>query len=704
MKNKNLLWVCFYIVLIIIIFRNLINFIPLSGGDYITFSPENIAALKTNAFAVWDSSLNLGASTISVLHYAPYNYLIGWIGMLLGSRTGIWERIVWWFPFFIISFFSISFLFKKFFPKNSLSVLAPLIFVFNTYILMILGGGQIAGIGLAYALSPLVLYLFINNINTTPVKNYPVRFTCSVLPALILAVQIMFDLRIAYITMVAVLLYIVLRIRYSFLRENVFRVLRLIVYSLFIPLFITFLLLAYWIFPALIIHQNPLMQLGQNYTSESAVKFFSFANFENALGLLHPNWPDNIFGKVGFMKPEFLALPLLAFMSLLFTKSPEDESKEIVQTKKFFVLFFSLLGLLGIFLAKGANPPFGEIYLWLFNRIPGFIMFRDPTKWYLLVTLSYSVLIPYSLFKIQGFIDVKIESKDKELTDKQAKKQSKIQNYSRTIVIACFIFFFLFLIRPALFGQLKGVFSSKPVPQEYKNLALFLGSQKTFSRTLWLPTYQRFGYISSLHPAVYSQDLFGVSDSKKIISLLKQEKTLQFLQNTGVKYIIVPFDNTGDIFSKDGKYDNTLYLQTVQQVAKIQYLKKLNGFGKIAVFEVSNPKDHFWLSSINSQKRQLPYKIISPSAYEIQLSNINKGDILIFSDAYNPLWTAKTGNDLINSALYDKLFNSFSFQRSGSYKIYVTFEPQKWIYIGLTVSLITLLICATLLITRKSNS
>ena len=172
-----------------------------------------------------------------------------------------------------------------------------------------------------------------------------------------------------------------------------------------IPLFGLIALHAFWILPAILTHQNPLEQLGSAYSTTGAVKFFSFAALENALSLLHPNWPENLFGKTYFMKPEFLGLPILAYISLLFisTKEKTKEQKKTVQ----YVLYFALLALIAAFLAKGANDPFGEIYLWMFTNIPGFGVFRDSTKWYVLIAISYSLLIPFSLKHLQDIFKKK---------------------------------------------------------------------------------------------------------------------------------------------------------------------------------------------------------------------------------------------------------------------------------------------------------
>jgi len=57
----------------------------------------------------------------------------------------------------------------------------------------------------------------------------------------------------------------------------------------------------------------------------------------------------------------------------------------------------------------------------------------------------------------------------------------------------------------------------------------------------------------------------------------------------------VPYDSEGEIFLSDRKYDNKVYLKVVSEVDKISWLKTNFRFGKIAVFTVPNPKDHFGL-------------------------------------------------------------------------------------------------------------
>src|SRR5258708_367085 len=130
MKNRILITIIFYCLFFFLIFKNIFSLSAIAGGDYITLWPEHLTQLKNTAFSIWDPTGNLGSSTAIVLHEAPYNYLIGSVGSLIGNNVILAERLFWWLPFFIISAFAITFLFKKVFVTNAWYVIAPIIFVF----------------------------------------------------------------------------------------------------------------------------------------------------------------------------------------------------------------------------------------------------------------------------------------------------------------------------------------------------------------------------------------------------------------------------------------------------------------------------------------------------------------------------------------------------------------------------------------------
>jgi len=524
------------------------------------------------------------------------------------------------------------------------------------------------------------------------VDNFKINsFKLAILTGLVFSLQVMLELRIAYVILLPGFMYWVLR----FLAKRDFRVfLKAFVFAFIIPGILSLGIHAFWLFPTIIFRQNALGQLGDAYTTVNAVKFFSFATFENSLSLLHPNWPENIFGKTYFMKPEFFIIPILAFGSLFFINKENSEIKK-------YLIFFLLIGILGAFLAKGANEPFGGIYVWLFQNIPGFVMFRDPTKWYTLVAISYSILIPFTVWKIYEWL--KSQTKFQISSVRQAQDKFKINSKNKilnlqNLFLILVTLYLMFLIRPALFGQLTGTFKSKTIPREYIRLESLFSSQKRFFRTFWLPSIQRFGLSSTAHPAISSEGFYGKYDKQQVLNELKKEKTEKVLAESAVKYIIVPYDSQGEIFLKDRKYDEKLYLNVLQDVRSVKYLREIDGFGKISVFEVPNPKDHFWSPSENLK---INYKLINPTKYELTIKNAKKGDIIIFSESFDKYWTAYNSNFRIQSSEFNNRFNSFILPKSGNYVLEVYYTPQDWVNRGLVISIVSLVGIIAILIGFK---
>jgi len=450
-------------VLIIIVFHAW--FLPgtLSTFDFPYFSKLMMKDASIVPYAWgWHVGLDGFADFLS-----PYSWVFPLIytpqvifGNLLGMDWSLITRLVFLYPFLILAIISPVLLMRYVFPRSKFCLLAVIIFLFNTYGLL-LASGEVF-LAMAYALAPIIFVLFLQMLKIYDTKSLK-KYIFPVIAGLVLSLQIMNDPRITYVTMTMVALYI-LAYFISHIKDlnkhSARNYIYPVVFLLLIPGITVVLLNAFWIIPSILHGGNPVEALGYSHSSVSAVNYFSFAKFEDTISLLHPNWPENIFGKVDFMKPEFLLLPVLAFVSLLFI----DKLKE--KKDRLYVLFFAFLGLLGAFLSKGTNDPWGVIYLWLFKYMPGFIMFRDPTKWYPLVAISYTVLIPFTIWKTYEL-----------LSQKKFKK----------LFVGIAVVYMLFLIRPAIFGQLNGLLKSTSVP---KTIRFLKGSWRS-SRVI----QGRFGFL-----------------------------------------------------------------------------------------------------------------------------------------------------------------------------------------------------------------
>lgn len=257
-----------------------------------------------------------------------------------------------------------------------------------------------------------------------------------------------------------------------------------------------------------------------------------------------------------------------------------------------------------------------------------------------------------------------------------------MKKYIPQIFVLFIVAYLLFLIRPAILGQLGGTFQPHQIPQEYVQLGQFLNKQQQFSRTLWVPVPQRFGFYSYQHPAVSAEDYFRVASVSGVLNMLQMPSAEKSLQDAGIRYVIVPYDSEGEIFLKDRKYNESLYQSAVQHVQNISWLKPLPKMGKIAIFEVPHPKDHFFLVGTG----KVSYAFVNPTEYKVNVGGVTKGERLVFSETYDKFWEAKVSGNTIGSQVYEQRLNSFVLPRNGSYSMSVFYQPQQWVNIGIYIS------------------
>lgn len=645
------------ILLFITVFRGWFSTGILSGGDWPYLYPSAITQISP--FSSWDIifSNGLGQNSMPKIWFDSYALTIVKTANILSWP--VFERFIWFFPYVFLSFGGAYALSKKFKFNMYYGLITGTIYSLNTYILLIVSGGQV-GIFMAYAFFPLALYTFYNLLDYFSVKR-------SIIFSVALSFLVMLDLRVGYMFLAAVFLIGIFNI--LCFPKHIFSKLCLM---FLLPSIITLLLHFYWIMPILLMGRNPASQLGDIYSSSSSLSFFSFAKMENTIGLLHPNWPENLFGKVAFLKPEFLLIPIIAFSSLLFVGKEQKE-------KRLPILAMLLLSIIGIFLSKGVNEPFGMLYETFFNRIPGFVMFRDPTKWYIFIAVSFSILIPYTLEKMSG----------------------AFKKYSYALCIL-FLFFWAMLIRDSFTGVLRGTLYSNEVPVNYKSLAGEIESESTFSRTLWIPVAPTFAYVSNNHPAVSALELFRSTSTKSLIQKLNSQESEDVLRNLSIKYVVIPEDTDKKIFVTDRKYDEKVYEKVVKDAKKIKYLSNQRKKGKLIISEVKNPKEHFWTNSDDIVVTHI-YK--SPTSYEVRVKNAKKGEKLIFTESYDKFWEAKILENLQASKKHHVSnmlsVNSFEFPKNGSYTIDVYYKPQIWLQYGLLVSSTTIIVLVLVIFRLK---
>ncbi len=553
-------------IFLILCYRTILGFSLFSGGDYFfpyITNPEN----QVSAWSVWSPMAGggMGSNALQSVNFDIYSQWIPSVFLSLGIPAVIVQKFFFVIPIFVLSSIGIQKLSKRFSVSFWISYL---VYMTNTYILMIIHGGQF-GIALAYAAVPLAFSLFFDS--DTPIK--------AIMYSWILGLLILFDIRISVI----------------FFLLCIFWQRKYMLYGYVIPWSLALLYHSYLWYPVVFGGVRPVAEAGSSLTGALAPAFYSFADFVHSFSLLHPNWPENIFGKTYFMKPEFLVIPFVAFAAL--------RKNRIIHIRH-----LALIALLGGFLSKGVNEPFGFVYQWMFENIPGFSLFRDPTKFYVLGALSYSILIAAMVKK----------------------------------KILVFLIVWFFLMRSAVFQPL-GPLHIREVPQEYRQLSEMISADSRFYRTLWVGNTDVFTPKTLAHPAVPLSDLSGLYDLDQSIVWLSERYRDTEIRELGVGYVIVPLDIQGKIFVTDRKFDVNVRSAVLEDLDDIPWLVRLPEYKDLAVFRVSGNRP-----LIHSDKKELDYTVQHPYQIFADTGHLKAGDRIVFNQAFDPRWELWQGDEKVS--------------------------------------------------------
>ncbi len=451
---------------------------------------------------------------------------------------------------FIIGFFSLSKLLQFFYIKGIGKYLGILFYLTNSYFLLLFDGGQIS-LTLVYAISPLVLYFFLK-IMEDHLFKYKLYLALSFLLVSIL------DIRFIYVLAIIIFLSFIFNLYF----EESSKRLRL-TKEVFISAIVTSLVLIffhiYWLLP-LILLKFP--QLPQTYERVAQVDFLSFSSVGHSMLLQQPHWYKNIFGQISSLRAEFIFIPILVFLAPLLRKRDK------------VVGFWLIIACVGIFLGKGSNEPFGQIYPWLFTHIPGFSLFRDPTKFFILICLAYSILLAITIQEIK---------------------------FKKNIFLTFSLIYLLWLMRPVYLGQMTGLLSFPVYWHEYSKLAEYLRDDKDYSRVFWIPTKAPLGYASNIHPQVEASRFAqkrpfaaGISGSYETFNYIRDPKYMgEIFDVAGIGYVAYPLlDPRRDNMHPDNIRYYYLFLD---QLSKLPWLSKVDN-SAIPLLKTAHHQDKFFVA------------------------------------------------------------------------------------------------------------
>lgn len=247
-------------------------------------------------------------------------------------------------------------------------------------------------------------------------------------------------------------------------------------------------------------------------------------------------------------------------------------------------LFLSIVAVFSIFMAKGSSQPFGDVYIWLYLHVPGFVMFNRSYFFMSFVSLSYAFLIAFAcnivmtMFKPQE-IQLDLTKLLTISTHTTVARSARIRSRAKSIISHGTIFSIVLILIlaqswPFLTGNFEGRMKTLRFPYEYslasdwlehnaEGYSVLLAPPYDAGSWTWFPSWQNnqpelsyppvtnpfFQYPStSMHtmgwgyPTPNSLSFYAINE----LYLNKTELMGKVLGLLGIKYIVVQSDE-GDV-------------------------------------------------------------------------------------------------------------------------------------------------------------
>lgn len=550
---KKQAWPIFLTLITFVVFLKWFSFSIFSYGDW-PFKFAN-TFLEYLQFPYWETLYGFGDINLLVWR-TPLHFLYGLFSWL-GLNFNVTEKIlIFWPTLFLVSVVA-YFLLKTITKSKPGAFLGSLLLSFNTYTIASYSEGHILIItAFGYSLASFYFYLKAGRGNDT--RYY-------IIAALLLFVTGYHDIRILYLMFPVIISF---RVYKLISKETKFDIKNLL--SAFVlPAIVVFLLNVFWLLPSV-----ETSTLTSNAILSREIFGNDFFNLLQAITIFHPFWTGE--GTEWFVRQNipiyFFFLPLIVFSSILVCRSKR-------------AIFWLILSILGILLAKQSGEPFPELYSWLYHKIPGFNAFREASKFYLYIIFGYSVLLA-ELCSV-------IWSRKRALFGKVKLKH---------IFVLLVTILILFNTKPIITSEFGALFAEREMPNDYAFLNTLVNNNENFYRTLSIPRNPTWLSFDPTHPRLSGSELLSsswenfVSDSRieeEVVSPLSQNFSKELINMSSVKYVLVPSYEEKieeSFFAFYGGEENPNIRQWyIDQLDKLPYLEKIDiGTEELVVYENKN--------------------------------------------------------------------------------------------------------------------
>lgn len=504
-------------------------------------------------WGTWSSFTEFGSSNIQ-LSFLFFKSIWG-VTELLGGSYDTAVKITFLIPIMFLGVLS-PYFYGLYITKDRFIAFVGAMFYASTTFFIIRQTAHLP-ITFVYALAPLILLTFDKALVENSKKYWGVFLSIFILAGL-------YEIRILYIMCFVLFLQSIIVHRALFIK-NIIKILTVSIIFILINLF--------WLMPIIYGHMSGDVSAVANRGLFGSHLF----NLPQALTLFESSWTGGYPNMDFEPQPipiQFWIIPSLVALSVLISRKKNQNFK--------YVLFFSIISLLGIFLTKQAGIPGKSAYEWLYHNFPGFNLYREASKFFLLTSIGYLGLLIALLANTA---------------------RHKALHYSTATII---IILSLLNMKPMFTGEIKTLFVSRTIHKDYEILSKFIDSQPESFKTMWVPTYSRWITFSSIHPKIgivnmlekYSLTLFtdlndSISDRRRdlqIAELTSNDIFPLLLRAGSIKYIGIPIQdikNDDNFYRFFGEKENSNIREWyIEKLNEIPYLIKIpKKFDQLVVYQ-----------------------------------------------------------------------------------------------------------------------
>lgn len=378
--------------------------------------------------------------------------------------------------------------------------------------------------------------------------------------------------------------------------------------------------------------------------------------------------------------------------------------------------------LLSVYLFTVNISPWGtDLFVWLNNNIPGFVLFRNMyDKFAFSLAFTFAMLLAISMhILVENFI------------------KNKTSAYMFVIIIILVIF----NTKPLILGEYKrapiwttqNTFDSiRAFNDDFIDLINYIGKSEDLGKYLILPLssgnafpiqdkYQPNHFYNGVSPLLVlsgKNDFSGLLSfgemGNNVLSSLKEKDYNQIgkiLQKFNIKYIIVNHTISDELKTSFVYSDKLFYLQGEDMLNQLVG-QKIKDFGqRYSLYEINrhfnNQKIYLTANTeviAPDNNDNLTYKKVNTYLYEINIKNLNDNESLIFLDPYLQGW--KLTNNNLN--LSDRHFVALGYangwnlsslnQKVSNVDLKLYFRTHDYFWFANIVSLIGYTVCLLIIL------